>query len=378
MDRKTITLRLEFSTTARMLNALHAQLPPALRRPGTQISARPGPLSDHFAEALKSELALLQGPVTLIAESLDWLEGQRVLSTSKTWMRKMREAKRVSLASIESLQATLTLELPTLLELLAQDDPAALVTAVAVRTVLDAAIQRAVICVTDVRVGRTRTSIEEVYKPLTKLLLRAERELHRRREAEANERKAARAARAAQKSAQPATHATAKPKKSAKKAPPPSSFGGLPDDAVPEDRNAVRPERGARGLLLDAEFFLDEAELPWPCDLQALERARKTLALRFHPDRAGPDAEPAFRRTMQGFHALIRWFESNPPPSPPPPHAPPPTTSPSPSRAAHKTKPPPATPRAKPPVEVPPAAPKRPTKTSSTGEWPPRPASARR
>jgi hypothetical protein len=89
----------------------------------------------------------------------------------------------------------------------------------------------------------------------------------------------------------------------------PTSFGGLPDDAVPEDRSGEREVLSARGLTADAEFFLAEASLDWPCEGRALDAARKALLLRFHPDRAGEGGVEKFQRAMRGYHSLVRALE---------------------------------------------------------------------
>jgi hypothetical protein len=89
----------------------------------------------------------------------------------------------------------------------------------------------------------------------------------------------------------------------------PTSFGGLPDDAVPEDRSGEREVLSARGLTGDAEFFLTEASLGWPCEGRALDAARKMLLLRFHPDRAGEAGVEKFQRAMRGYHSLVRALE---------------------------------------------------------------------
>lgn len=84
------------------------------------------------------------------------------------------------------------------------------------------------------------------------------------------------------------------------------AFGGLPDDATPEDRRTGEVA-GPRGLSLDAEFFLAEAGLAqWPCDAATLERARRAVVTRLHPDRAGDASATAFHRAIKGHAELVK------------------------------------------------------------------------
>lgn len=89
-----------------------------------------------------------------------------------------------------------------------------------------------------------------------------------------------------------------------------SGFGSLPDDAVSEHHEEVI-ERGARGLPLDAEFFLDKSEIThWPCDINTLHNARRVLAHKLHPDRAGDRSARDFHRVMKGFEELCMHLET--------------------------------------------------------------------
>jgi hypothetical protein len=172
-----------------------------------------------------------------------------------------------------------------------------------------------------------------------------------------------------------------KPRATAPPRRPSVGFGGLPDDALPEDRR-TGDVYGARGLTLDAEFFLTEAAIvEWPCDVKALERGRRLVVSKLHPDRAGDEATTSFHRAIKGHAELIKKLA--------------PTSSAAPTSATpvvddEKPAPAPATvsavvekpavipapkrPRAKPTatatVNPPPPAP---VASGSTYEWPPRP-----
>lgn len=89
-------------------------------------------------------------------------------------------------------------------------------------------------------------------------------------------------------------------------------FGSLPDDAVPEDRRAGEVY-SARGLTLDAEFFLVEATIAvWPCDLKSLERGRRLVVSKLHPDRAGEASTGSFHRAIKGHAELMKKLSAVP------------------------------------------------------------------
>jgi outer membrane biosynthesis protein TonB len=172
-----------------------------------------------------------------------------------------------------------------------------------------------------------------------------------------------------------------KPRATAPPRRPSVGFGGLPDDALPEDRR-TGDVYGARGLTLDAEFFLTEAAIvEWPCDVKALERGRRLVVSKLHPDRAGDEATTSFHRAIKGHAELIKKLAPTSSAAP---------TSATPVVVDEKPAPAPATvsavvekpavipapkrPRAKPTatatVNPPPPAP---VASGSTYEWPPRP-----
>ncbi|MEZ4406767.1 MAG: hypothetical protein R3A52_09850 [Polyangiales bacterium] len=158
-----------------------------------------------------------------------------------------------------------------------------------------------------------------------------------------------------------------RPRRRAKKPPEDvSGFGGLPDDAVSEERvEAV--ELGPRGLPLDAEFFLDTAGIArWPCEVAALDASRRSLVHRLHPDRAGEGSARDFHRVVKGHGELLAWLAAHPDARPQPAPAPDPQPSAAVKARAPRKPRPPREPRA------------HTTSTSSvtaatSGEWPPRP-----
>ncbi|MEZ4393668.1 MAG: hypothetical protein R3A48_21575 [Polyangiales bacterium] len=104
--------------------------------------------------------------------------------------------------------------------------------------------------------------------------------------------------------------------RAAKKAP--TGFGGLPDDAVSE---APEPEASATPTVRgpDADFFLAAAGLTaWPCPRETLDRARRAVLSRLHPDRTGDDSARDFRRAHKGYQELIQLLELLPPVEAPP------------------------------------------------------------
>ncbi len=93
------------------------------------------------------------------------------------------------------------------------------------------------------------------------------------------------------------------------------SFGGLPDDATSPPTTPETP-LSSRGLSLDAEFFLESARLKvWPCSPTVLSRARRTVLIALHPDRAGEGTEVLFRSALKGFEDLSEALSALPPPS---------------------------------------------------------------
>jgi hypothetical protein len=127
---------------------------------------------------------------------------------------------------------------------------------------------------------------------------------------------------------------------------PPSAqggFGGLPDDATSELPPTPRPEpRSARGLGLDAEFFLEVAELhAWPCAQPVLHAARRRVIARLHPDHAGDHAGREFHRALKGFAELLPLCAHDAP-APTPVPVPTPVAAPPPARPRYQEWPPPA------------------------------------
>lgn len=150
-----------------------------------------------------------------------------------------------------------------------------------------------------------------------------------------------------------------KPRRSPRRAAPravPEGFGSLPDDAVSEGPSPAAPPPDPHAPSDDARFFLREAGLEaWPCDRLLLDRARRAVITRLHPDRAGDHTARDFHRAIKGHAELIALLDLLDPPATAP--AAPVATPP--KRSVRST-------RAK-PTTVPPAT------ATAFQEWPPPP-----
>lgn len=300
--------------------------------------------------ALQQELERAREPLSLLAECLWWLAESKLFRRDRAANKaaaSWRPGKPVRSAAL--FEGELTLDVPKLAAQVETGDEHARVTSVAARNVLDALRSDAWVSSVDARSGRVRADAGALAREVRAHLERAERAAQkaaersaraqrehereeREREArEARERQERRAARSARRAEQQAREererqereereARAKRAKSAEGAASkkgkrskgkPTSFGGLPDDAEPEDRTREPEQLGKRGLPLDAEFFLDEAALAWPIDGRTLESARKSLLVRFHPDRAGDAGVEKFQRAMRGYQALVKAIEKD-------------------------------------------------------------------
>lgn len=160
-----------------------------------------------------------------------------------------------------------------------------------------------------------------------------------------------------------------------------AGFGGLPDDAEPEDRRATEA-LSARGLTADAEFFLSETGIAeWPCDPATLSRARRSAVSRLHPDRAGDASATLFHRVIKGHVELLQKlskFAEQPPTAATPVDKPASTAAvPSPAPSSSPASAPSPTPATQ-PTPAPAATVTQPPAKNSVCEWPPppRPATA--
>jgi hypothetical protein len=102
---------------------------------------------------------------------------------------------------------------------------------------------------------------------------------------------------------------TVRPKRT--RAPKPESvgFGGLPDDAE-SDAPPVEAPRDPDVPGVDGRFFLETAGIAvWPCGRDVLDRARRAVIARLHPDRAGDDAARDFHRAIKGHLELAGILE---------------------------------------------------------------------
>lgn len=323
--------------------------------------------------ALDGELDRVREPLSLLAECLWWLSESKLFRRTRSGTKASTKWKpgRPVRAS-ELLQGELTVDVHALVGDVERGDESARVTSVATRTVVDAVNKGALVVADEARSGRKHVEVSALAKEVRAHLERAERAAERaaaavareieraksaererrervQREKREREERVVREARAREEREREERAKSERAKKSAgRKKAKATSFGGLPDDAVPEDRTQEREVLSARGLTADAEFFLTEAALGWPCEGRSLDAARKALLLRFHPDRAGEAGVEKFQRAMRGYHSLVRALEKLGATARPAEHG---------SRvaAAHATQPPLAT---RPVVSEPPIAPR--------------------
>jgi hypothetical protein len=290
-----------------------------------------------FRAALDDELSRVREPLSLLAECVWWLADRKHFRRTRDGAKDSgawKPGKPVRTTSL--FDGELAVDVAELSAEVESGDEAARVTSVAVRSVADALRDGALVIADDARAGRIRTTVAGLAKEIRAHLERAERAAHRAAERSAKEEERERQARererierarerdekrAREEEARRAREARSTKAHAGKRKAKPSSFGGLPDDAEPEDRTKEREQLSPRGLPLDAEFFLDEARLPWPCEARALDSARKVLLARFHPDRAGEGATAQFQRAMRGYQALIKAIEKGSPSARPPEHA---------------------------------------------------------
>ncbi len=373
-------------------------------------------VGEALRRALDGELDRVREPLSLLGECLWWLAESGAFRRSRSAAKACagwRPGRPVRAGAL--LEGELALDVSALAAQVECGDEAARVTSVAARNVTEALRDGSLVVAQDSRAGRTKVAIAALAKDVRAHLERAERAALRAQERVAREfaraeqadreRKAReKAARDERKESARKEHeklarereereererlererlereSRARAKKARKKAKPTTSFGGLPDDAEPEDRSREKEQLGARGLVLDAEFFLDEAVLPWPCEARALDSARKSLLVRFHPDRAGDAGVEKFQRAMRGYHVLVRALEKLGSNTRAADHGPR-------VAAAHATQPPPPAPakaredapaekaaaekRAKQPTATP-AARRQAVRGAAVGEWPPR------
>lgn len=316
------------------------------------LEGAPG-VSAALRSALQQELERVREPLSLLAECVWWL------AEGKLFRRDRASSKRASswkpgkpVRSAALFEGELVLDVPRLVAQVETGDEHARVTSVAARSVLEAVRTDLWVSAVEARSGRARVDAGALCKEVRAHLERAERaaqkaaernarvqreqarEERERQESEERAQRARREARAARRAqreheeraraeqerlereraereARAKSAASAKSGKGKRGKGKPTSFGGLPDDAEPEDRTREPEKLGKRGLPLDAEFFLDEAAIPWPIDGRTLESARKSLLVRFHPDRAGDAGVEKFQRAMRGYQALVKAIEKD-------------------------------------------------------------------
>lgn len=423
MIRK-LTITLSPSEALSALSALHAPPRDVAAAPGTSAA------SAVFGARLGQEVARAfdawARPLDVLGQCLDWLERRDVCSVERPRARAgaQREPTWRSPAELRVDVRALARDVAAEAE---EPDSRARATAWALRAVLRHLASTS-LHAADLRAGNERIPAAEALASYDTAMATAGfgpnaappprlAHLAPRRGAAAKappvveapapkvERPAAAAKPAAKPAPDPAPKREAPPapapkagKKGAEKKSKPGAnagFGGLPDDAMPEDRR-TGDVYGPRGLTLDAEFFLTEAGIAaWPCDVPSLEKGRRRVVTKLHPDRAGEASTSAFHRAIKGHAELLKKLTAAgapaavatpPPPAPAPVPAPDPTpaatveaVAPAPARKPRTRKPrPDATTsqvRETAPAPAPPAPPvPSPAKaTATTYEWPPRP-----
>lgn len=289
-------------------------------------------VGETFRAALDDELERVREPLSLLAECVWWLADQKLFRRTRDGSRDTgawKPGKPVRTTGL--FDGELAVDVAELSAEVESGDDSARVTSVAVRNVAEALREGALVVADDARAGRVRSPISGLAKEIRAHLERAERAAQRVAERLAKEQERERAReeqareererekqarlrereerRAREERERLAREQRASAPKAAKRKSKPTSFGGLPDDAEPEDRTQEKEQLSPRGLPLDAEFFLDEAKLPWPCEARAIDSARKVLLARFHPDRAGEGATVQFQRAMRGYQALVKAIE---------------------------------------------------------------------
>lgn len=340
MGRSLKSLRLEIAPPDALvaLLALHSE---AMRATW--------PLSPRLKGALDAEVAKLTEALRVLRSCLEWFE-----ELDLAIVRRPRECGAGRRAREQypayGFPATIDIDVAELVASLSEDGERAQLTASALCTVLWYLRENTLVRAIEVRTDGKRSNVEtasvafhraleEIGFVVVEETQRSSRPTRRSPAGRAGDvetreprmgsfdKNRARAARVRSTSSQSASFARKPPatpearehKRAARNAPPSpphtkggkararvDSFGGLPDDAKPEDLRAPGAQMSPRGLSLDAEFFLEHAGIAhWPCTPAELERGRKHALARLHPDRQGEGAAALFHRAVRGHAELV-------------------------------------------------------------------------
>lgn len=259
-------------------------------------------LSAVFAEALAVELATKERQLASLCNCLWWLHEAEVFRVVRSARQRWAQwTQGQPLPALSMLSGTISIHVDALCSAI-ENDPAninATVTSAAIRSILQAVKQGDILQAGDYRFGAKSISLAQFADKISDLLQRSEQIASKRKASVKPEPKTTKTAKPTAK-----TTTAQKTEKAPKKKAKVHSFGGLPDDAQPTNRQEAVEPLSARGLSLDAEFFLEQAKLSWPCSAEQMERARKAVLARLHPDRAGSDSTALFQRAMRGWQAL--------------------------------------------------------------------------
>lgn len=273
----------------------------------TLISTRPrarggsAVVHDELRRELRRALAALEPSLARVASCIAWLErrghasmGRAAHAVEGVSCAALRGgALRVDLAALDAAAHEETRGL----------DGKAHATLYALRATLRALQRAELFTVTSTRAGARRVALDDVLREVE----RAAKRHGFRDDATIPARFAPPVEPAPPPAAPPpATKPRASAPKRAKPTRATPGFGGLPDDAVSDAPPPPPPAPDPRAPSPDAQFFLRAAEIDaWPCPRATLDRARRAVITRLHPDRAGDEASRDFHRAIKGHAELV-------------------------------------------------------------------------
>jgi outer membrane biosynthesis protein TonB len=288
----------------------------ASRRRGRAVTA----VHDELRRELRRALASLEAALGPMVTCLPWLECRGVLRTTRGAVSLegplggcLREA--VIQVDLAQLDASVSAEARGV-------DGKAHCVLFALRAVLRALTRDDLFTVTSVKAGARRIELDAALREVERV---AKRQGFRDESAvparfaphvEAPEPAARRTApppeappRAKPVAKEPVAPEPARPKRTRARKAESVGFGGLPDDAE-SDAPPVEAPRDPDVPGVDGRFFLETAGIAaWPCGRDVLDRARRAVIARLHPDRAGDDAARDFHRAIKGHLELAGILE---------------------------------------------------------------------